>query len=207
MTDTARLALLLALGTWACSSPDPLPTATVARQLDLAGRIIMDLGKLPKGDVGAAEDGARAVAEVAVAGYAPRLRLLAAEDDAALARGAARALVQIRLLRAPDRVPTLAECVRTETNAFVRDECRRESAGPIADPPSAPAVRWALLDDRDAERRRSVLREWLDSRSKERVALDGPQAERLVHRLEDGDLRVRLLTQAVFLRAALAPSR
>jgi hypothetical protein len=169
--------------------------------LNLAGLIFTGLPKLPANDPPAREDGALAVAEIAVPGYAPRLRLLVAGDDDVLARGAAKALVRIRLMRENDRQATLAECTKTETNRWVREECARQMAGsPEASAsPSAAEVLPALRSG-GAEERRAALRRLLAGSS----APDGATQEGLVHLLKDDDLRVRLLTEAVFLKAALA---
>ena len=57
-----------------------------------------------------------------------------------------------------------------------------------------------LVDSKDAESRRAGLRRMLASPE---GAIDEALDGRLVHLLADGDARVKILTQAVFLRRSL----
>jgi hypothetical protein len=186
----------------ACTAESPAapPVTPASRQLDLGGRIFTEIPKLPA-DPGAQGDGGLALAEVSIPGYAARLRLFVAGDSDPLARGAAEALVRIRLIRQPNRDATLAECVKTETIRWVREACARQMspAQPVA--PVAPTELLPQLDSADAESRRRGLRRLLASYRG--GPLDPSVTGRLVHLLKDDDLRVRLLTDAAFLKSSL----
>jgi hypothetical protein len=209
----SRRALLLLCFLVAChdspspdSDPDALPSTPANRQLDLGGRIFKGLEKLPPHDSATDGDAARAVAEIAVSGYAPRLRIIVAGDDVELAKGAATALVHIRVAdRGADRAAVLGECAKTETNAFVRDECSDQSkrtAEPVRLAPVSGAM-LAALESGDAEKRRVALRGWLDARPAVRK-IDPDVLATVAERLKDDDLRARLLAEAVLLRDSLA---
>jgi hypothetical protein len=197
--------LIFAGPTWACQSNDLLlPSDASKRQKSLSDRIL-DRGLRPDPDPATQEDIALALSEVVITGHAPKLRLIVTNGSPTLAKGAARALARIRVLRESDRQKTLQECAKSETNAFVAAECSRLQQGDVA-PAALKSTKEivSLLESDDPERRRSGLRQLLASSLA--TAGDERLESALYHRLDDPDARVRVLTSAVFLRRSLVTS-
>jgi hypothetical protein len=195
---------------WACLSflpactkgpADPLPAQPAKRQTDLAEKILASMPQLSQADAATQTDGALAISQIAVPGYSPFLRLLVSGPNPILVHGAAVALVDIRLLR--DKGPdTLLKCTQTETNPAVLAECQRRimHSGTQTDPTPVPEV-VRELGSTNVELQRSGLRHLLDLPDD---TLQNPDVVReLAHHINDADLRVRLLTDAVFLRQSL----
>jgi hypothetical protein len=194
--------VLLASG---CPSNDLLlPNEAPRRQLSLAERIL-ERAIRPDADPAVQADVALALSEVAVPGQIPQLRIVVSNDHPVLCRAAAQALVRIRIARAPpQRASILQECVKTETNQYVKDRCASEllpKAPEPAKPELAPIV--SRIEADDVEVRRSGLRQLLAAPGLATRADDRLESA-LYHRLQDPDARVRLLTSAVFLRRSLA---
>lgn len=138
---SARAALLAAVLLAACRSQQPdLSENQPTRQKTLSEKVLRRVAQAAAGSVEDRADAALALGEVVIPGQAPRLRLLAAGDDAVTADGAAVALVRILLLREPDDLAALEGCVRTESNAVVRAQCLRVLA------PFAKASSWAVVE-------------------------------------------------------------
>ena len=192
-----RVLLLLAIA--ACHSPPKQPPPP-KQPVEMGEQIFALLPKVAKADEATRSDAALALGEVVIPGYAPRLRLIVSGDDPVLAEGAAKALVSIRLLRAPGP-ETLADCSRTETNALVRNQCvRMQSAA--ATPVLIPLdLLRQQLESSDTEQRRQALRVLLNAPIDE--LRDPAVTAAPVHGLDDADMRVRLLANAAFLRRTL----
>jgi hypothetical protein len=187
----------------ACSqqSKDALPSQPAKRQLDLAEKILSAMPQLSQADAATQTDGALAISQVAVPSYAPYLRLLVSGQSQILVHGAAVALVDIRLLREKGS-DTLFKCTQTETNPVVLAECQRRimHSGTHADNTPLPEV-VRELGSSNVELQRAGLRHLLELSDD---AMKDPAVVReLAHHINDADLRVRLLTDAVFLRQSL----
>lgn len=194
-----RRVLVLACVIAACESPEArLPSDQPGRQRVLSEQVLRDAVALAPTD----GDSARiALAQVRVPAHSPRLRMLVSGDQKDLARGAAEALVSIRLRREGYAPTALLQCVTEETNEFVRSACfTRQMAK------RGPLEMEALVDgltSRSDEERRTALQALLDRPEESWPAhprLDGA----VVHLLDAKDPAVRLLAGAAFLRRSIA---
>lgn len=200
----SRISALLLLAVLGCQSSagdgDPsLPEKPGKRQLDLAGKIFTAVQEIEKLGPEGESDAGLALAQVIVPGYAARLRLFVAEDHPGVAKGAAVALVGIRLLGKPDRAAVYAECVKTETIQAMRDECTKGQPRPTSGRNTIQGVA-DKLDSSDVELRRSGVRQLL---AQPNGQLDEAVVGKLVHLLADPDPRVKVLTAGAFLRDSL----